>query len=56
MWSFIGFASQPGERARQDSNLRPIAPEAIALSPELRAPVSEGYRSAQPNRCSSEAV
>src|SRR5690606_19971671 len=23
--------------ARQDSNLRPIAPEAIALSPELRA-------------------
>ena len=25
------------ERARQDSNLRPTAPEAVALSPELRA-------------------
>src|SRR5947209_6024715 len=28
---------RPGERARQDSNLRPSAPEADALSPELRA-------------------
>ncbi len=26
------------ERARQDSNLRPLAPEANALSTELRAP------------------
>jgi hypothetical protein len=31
----------PGQRARQDLNLRPIAPEAIALSPELRARRSE---------------
>src|SRR5699024_7793211 len=31
----IGFSGY----ARQDSNLRPIAPEAIALSPELRARV-----------------
>ena len=30
------------KRARQDSNLRPDAPEASALSPELRALEGEG--------------
>jgi hypothetical protein len=33
------FAGPP-KRARQDSNLRPLAPEASALSTELRAPVA----------------
>src|SRR4051794_22207475 len=31
-------------RARQDSNLRPLAPEASALSTELRAPARVAYR------------
>src|SRR4051812_8099549 len=31
-------------RARQDSNLRPLAPEASALSTELRAPARAAYR------------
>jgi hypothetical protein len=31
------FDHRQGQRARQDSNLRPRAPEARALSPELRA-------------------
>src|SRR5262249_30519629 len=33
------------KRARQDSNLRPLAPEASALSAELRARVRRVYRS-----------
>ena len=36
----------PRERARQDSNLRPLAPEASALSTELRAPGNRSSRSA----------
>jgi integrase len=38
-----GFAGD-SQRARQDSNLRPLAPEASALSTELRARVAPGGR------------
>jgi hypothetical protein len=46
VWATIGPRPHPQEAAnpqcaRQDSNLRPMAPEAIALSPELRARSAE---------------
>ena len=44
------------ERARQDLNLRPFAPEANALSPELRArggDLAAAYRPARVTRCNA---
>src|SRR5579875_1393152 len=43
-----GGGSTRTKRARQDSNLRPLAPEASALSPELRAPGRSLKRSVGP--------
>ena len=37
LYVLVAIAGEPDERARQDLNLRPTAPEAVALSPELRA-------------------